>query len=185
MKQLKEKIASKVYPEGTRFACDNYTECEPDNESDSDIELTEKHKQLQAVPLKKPRKQAQYVMTDARKANFEKARQKRMENIQANKKLKEEQERIVKQELETKLLNKANALKKRVAKKKQVLDDIISSESEEEPKQIIVRKKKKPQVIYLEESSEEEKPVVIKHKKTKPIVENIVKEPIKRIIQYM
>jgi hypothetical protein len=180
---MKEKIklnppiapASKVY--------DNYTEYEPEDDSDSEIELTEKQKQKPS----KERKKTEYVMTDARKANFEKARQKRMENIQANKKLKEEQERIVKQELETKLINKANALKKRVAKKKQVLDDIVSSESEEEPKPIVIKKKKKPQVIYIEESSEDEKPVVIKHKKPKtvPAVETIVKEPPRRIIQYM
>ncbi len=150
---------------------------------DSGIEMQEKTKQ------KPQRKKSEYVLTDARKANFEKARQKRMENIQMKKKLKEEEDRKIKEELENKLMKKANALKKRVAKKKQVLDDIVSSETESDaPQPIVIRKKKKkPQVIYLDESSEEEKPIVIKKRTKQEPKESVNKDipKLPRIIQYM
>ena len=158
--------------------------------SDSEIELTEyeknKPKKVKAV---KPK--TEYIMTDGRKANFEKARLKRAENIAIKKQIKLEEESKLKNEMEKKLLKKANNLKKKVESKKKVLDDIVSDgESEDEKPSIIVKRKKRPQVIYLDEDTEDEKPQVIvkRRPKTVPVQEPVAKpQPTipKRMIQFL
>ena len=119
---------------------------------------------IELPSIGKPKKERKpYVMTDARKAVFEKARAKRDENRQLRKHQKEEQSITDKKEIEEKIVQKANSIHKKKLKELKVLDD-ISDDSEPE---IIVQRIKKPKkkVIVVESDSEDE--IIIKKRTTK------------------
>ena len=131
------------------------------------------------TPKKKERKP--YVMTDARKEAFEKARLKRDENIQIRKaqqkQLQDEQEAIKNAVIEKRNRNLIKKNKKEIKKIIQN-EDLLSSSSDEE--EIIVKKKHpKKKVIYIESESEEEPPIKYEKQPT------YKKEPPRRIIQYL
>ena len=114
---------------------------ESDNESsDDEIQATPQVKEKQKA--KAERKKAEYVLTDARKQQFEKARLVRAENIANKKKIKDEENAKIKLEMEKKILKKAEKLNKKIDKKKQILDEIVSSDSEEDSEVIVKRIKK-------------------------------------------
>jgi hypothetical protein len=134
---------------------ENIVQAEEDND-ESSIEL--KSKEIIDVPTKKERKP--YVMTEARKQAFEKAREKRDENIKLRKaqqkQLNDEQEAIKNAVIEKRNRNLIKKNKKEIKKIIQN-EDLLSSSSDEE--EIIVKKKHpKKKVIYIESESEEEKP---------------------------
>ncbi len=113
--------------------------------------------------MKKDKPKRNYVMTDARKQAFEKAKQKRAENIALRKQLKEKETAEFEKLLQMKQEKKA---KKELKKKEMELKkyETSSSESEEE---VIVKKKKKPKkkVIYISGDDEpDEKNIIIVNK---------------------
>jgi hypothetical protein len=103
------------------------------------------------IETKKERKP--YVMTEARKQAFDKAKQIRDENIKLNKTLKEKEEQIIK-ELKDKAKNKKI---KKISKLETQINNISDSDFDEE---VIIKKKKKPKkkrVVYVDESDDEER----------------------------
>ena len=145
----------------------------------SSIELKEEN-----VIVEKTKKEKKpYVMTEARKAAFEKARLKRDENTKLRKaqqkQLQDEQEAIKNAVIEKRNRSLIKKNKKEIKKIIQN-EDLLSSSSEEE--EIIIKKKHpKKKVIYIEsESEEEEKPP--KYDIKTPTYK---KEPPRRIIQYL
>ena len=109
---------------------EDYTDSESvSSESDSvDVISIPKRKSK----LEKPKEKKPYVMTDARKAAFERAKAKRDENIKINKELKEKEAQHIKMLKEQEKLKKQKKISKLESKIKQI------SESEEE--EIIVKK---------------------------------------------
>ena len=157
-----------------------------ESQSDNDIELKPKKE-------KKP-----YVLTEARKAQFEKARIKRNENIQIRKIEKEESTKEYldkKKELQQK---KDETLKKKHTKEliqlQQELDkeNAILGEDEIIDEEIIVKRKPKQRkkIIYIDSDDDEEDD---SNKKNKIIINNIYKGeevkkkeiPPKRIINFL
>lgn len=146
-----------------------------DVESSSDDESTESEQEepihQPVVVQQKPQKQKRnYVMTDARKLAFEKAQQKRAENIALRKQLKEKEQaefEKIKQEKEAKKAKKEAKKKELELKKLELLSDESEVEEEEE-EQIIVKKKKKPAkkkvIIYISDDEQDEKNIIIVNK---------------------
>jgi hypothetical protein len=134
-------------------------------QSDDEIELSLEHKTvIDDVSTVKNKKNGQpkkeYILTEARKKQFEIARNKRQENITIRNEEKEKatsEYTMLKKELDKKLAkkekrNQTKELLKLMAETK----NISSSESEQE--EIIVRKKKsakKKKVVYVSESESE------------------------------
>ena len=75
--------------------------------------------------LKKERKKGNYVLTEARRVQFEKAREIKKLNFENRKKIKEQEEELKKQELEKKIVQKAKIIKKKLIKKEKILDNIV------------------------------------------------------------
>ena len=146
----------------------DYKQQDGDDASTSSIELPSKEKP------KKERKP--FVMTDARKQAFEKARAKRDENRALRKIQKEEQKIIAKKEVEEKIIQKADIIHKKKQKEMKILDE-ISSDSEPE---VIIQRVKKPKkkVIVVESDSEDE--IVIQKRGTKK--DHPPKEIIKKMV---
>ena len=99
--------------------------------------------QIEAETLKIP-KRRNYVQTEARKLAFEKAREKRIENIKAKKLEKEKNEQVKEQEIKQKIIIKAEQIKKKSLKEKKIIEKYIEpeSDSDSEP-EIIIQKVKK------------------------------------------
>jgi hypothetical protein len=156
---------------------ENIVQVEEDND-ESSIEL--KSKEIIDVPTKKERKP--YVMTEARKQAFEKAREKRDENIKLRKaqqkQLQDEQEAIKNAVIEKRNRNLIKKNKKEIKKIIQN-EDLLSSSSSDEEEIIIKKKHPKKKVIYIESESEEEQSVKYEKQPT------YKKEPPRRIIQYL
>jgi preprotein translocase subunit SecD len=146
----------------------DYKKQDGDDASTSSIELPSKEKP------KKERKP--FVMTDARKQAFEKARAKRDENRALRKIQKEEQKIIAKKEVEEKIIQKADIIHKKKQKEMKILDE-ISSDSEPE---VIIQRVKKPKkkVIVVESDSEDE--IVIQKRGIKK--DHPPKEIIKKMV---
>ena len=146
------------------------------SDNDSSIELKE-----EKVNDTKPKKERKpYVLTDARKEAFEKARLKRDENIKirkAQQKQMEDELNQIKQEVVDKRNKRLIKKNKNEIKKIIKNEDLLSSSSDEE--EIIIKKKHpKKKIIYIESESEDE---VAKYTKTP----TYKKEPPKRMIQYL
>ncbi len=144
------------------------------NESDDQIEL-KKETIVVETPVKERKP---YVMTEARKQAFEKARQKRQENIDIRK--KQQQQLIDEQEaIKQAVLEKRNRqlIKKNKKEIKKIIqnEDLLSSSSDEE----IIIKKKHPskKKVYVIEEDEEKEP----QKVNKPLP---IQQPPRRIIQF-
>ena len=107
----------------------------------------------EVIKEKKPRKP--FVMTEARKQAFEKARQKRDENLRLKKELRDRENehiQLLKDKAKNKKEKKLNKLEKEIK--------AMSSESESEEEQIIVKKKKpknkKKKIVYVSDSDDDE-----------------------------
>lgn len=135
----------------------------------------------------KPKKERkEYILTEARKAQIDKAREIKMRNAEMRRKEQEEKKRDYLLEKE-----KLNKIKEEKLKKKQDMEiRRLKKEVEElsEPEEeIIVKKKSKPKkkVVYVEESSEEE----IEYIRPKPPKQKAptYEKPLQlqRIIQYV
>ena len=139
----------------------------------SDDEVIEKK-------VKKP-----YVLTEARKAQFDKARMIRQEKLNIAKAEKEGKQNEIKNlelELKDKQDKKVNKKKNQIIKK--IADEETSDEDEEEDEIIIKKSKPKPKskkVVYVKyESSSEDEP------ERKPMKKAVIqKRDLRPIIQYM
>jgi len=107
---------------------------------------------------------APYVLTEARKNSFDKARLKRQENIEMRKLEKEKDEKIIVE------------YKKKEYKLKKNIPPPIYSSSEEEEEIIEYRKKKKNKikktVIYMDSDDEEDEVVI--QKRPLPIQKRVI-----------
>ena len=138
---------------------------------EDDVSLESDEEEIELKP-KKERKP--YVLTDKRKEQFDKARQKRMENIQERKKLEEEkkiEQLNMKKELE---VLKEEKIKKRVSNQIQKIKKEIEEVDELE---IIHKPKPKKKVIYVESESDDDIQVMKTKKKPEP-------REIKPLIRY-
>ena len=124
---------------------------------DSSLELPSKEKPKKD---KKP-----FVMTPARTAAFQRARDARDKNREMRKLQKEEQAITDKKEIEEKIVKKASVIQKKKQKEHKVLE-VVESDSDSEP-EIIIQKIKKPKkkVIVVESDSEDE--IIIQKRKVK------------------
>jgi len=141
-----------------------YMNSKKQNVVDDDIssESEESEIEISKNITKKGKPKKEYILTEARKRQFELARQKRMENIQ---KINMEKEEFKKQKDELKRIADE---KKKLKQEKQIkkLKKEIESESEEE---IIIKKTKKPKkkIVYVE-SDDSDVEIVKKEKKSLP-----------------
>ena len=138
------------------------------NSRSFDANLRESSSSEDEEPAKIEKTKKPYIMTEARKAAFEKARIARADNIARRKQVKEKEVNEL-----TKF--KEEKIKKKTMKEKQKEEQIAkleeSSSSEDEP--IIVKKKKtkKKKVIYISEDDDDNKGNIIivnKMAETKP-----------------
>jgi len=154
-------------------------ESSSESESESGSSSSEEHI---AKPQRLEKPKRQYVVTEARKQAFEKAKQKRAENIALRKQLKEKEQEEFNKMKEMKLKKKQT----KEAKKKLLELQALETSSESEAEQVIVKKKKKPKKkIVYESASEEEKPdknIVIINKFEKQEQPAVVAKPMKRTI---
>lgn len=154
-------------------------ESSSESESESGSSSSEEHI---AKPQRLEKPKRQYVVTEARKQAFEKAKQKRAENIALRKQMKEKEQEEFNKMKEMKLKKKQT----KEAKKKLLELQALETSSESEAEQVIVKKKKKPKKkIVYESASEEEKPdknIVIINKFEKQEQPAVVAKPMKRTI---
>ena len=144
-------------------------------------DIEEDESSIELKPVKPPKERKPYIMTDARKEAFGKAREKRDENI----KLRKAQQKQLQDEtdaIKNAVIEKRNRslIKKNKKEIKKIIqnEDLLSSSSDEE--EIIIKKKTpKKKVIYIESESEEE------HDKYNVRTPTFKKEPPRRIIQYL
>ena len=125
---------------------------------DSSLELPSKEKPKKE---KKP-----FVMTPARTAAFQRARDARDKNRETRKLQREEQAINDKKEIEEKIVKKASVIQKKKQKEHKVLE-VVESDSEDSEPEIIIQKIKKPKkkVIVVESDSEDE--IIIQKRKVK------------------
>ena len=125
-------------------------------------------KPTKGIKVKKP-----YVLTDARKLQFDKARLVRQSNIESKKKIQEEKDEIynnIKKDLEKKKDKKNTKKKKNEIKK--LIEEVESSSDEE----IVIKKVKAPKkkIIYVESDDSEDEEIIQKVKvEEKPIVRQL------------
>jgi len=169
MKKDVKKISTKSEPSTVIEESDNNSSSESSSDSSSGEETVITTKETkpstlrdgktseQATPTKTKRP---YVMTEARKEAFEKARITRAKNIATRKAIKDKEAEEFNKKKEVKVMKKTMKLKK---KEEQALQELDTS-SDDEP--IIVRKKRsrKPRVVYVSDDSEDEKKIVIVNK---------------------
>ena len=106
---------------------------EDNEESSSSDESIENVKQV----ITKPKKEKKpYVMTEARKLAFEKARETRAKNILLNKELKEKEQEHIKTLKEQVKIKKSKKIEKLSNEIKQI------SESDSDEEEVIIKKKK-------------------------------------------
>ena len=143
-----------------------YEESEDSLSSSSSIVM--KKKPTKEKVIKPPKEKKPYVLTPARKAQFEKARVKRAENIEIKKQIKSkenEEHELLKQDLIRK--KELKTIRKKAREIKRIVQTVDESESEPE---VVYKKKPKKKIVY-ESSSDEE--IVIKEKKPKPIKQEL------------
>ena len=129
---------------------------------------------------KKTKPKKPYVLTEARKAQFDKARLVRQSNIESKKKIQEEKDEIynnIKKDLEKKK-DKKN-VKKQKSQIKKLIEEVESDSDEE----IIIKKVKAPKkkIIYVE-SDESEDGEIIEKPKRKEKPKDVVVEEDKPVI---
>ena len=112
----------------------------------------EPRKGCERSSLKKP-----YVLTDARKAQFDKARLVRQSNIETKKKIQEEKDEIY-NNIKADLLKKKD--KKNVKKQKSQIKKLIEEVESDSDEEIIIKKVKAPKkkIIYVESDESEDGP---------------------------
>ena len=126
-------------------------------------------------------------MTEARKEAFEKARQKRDENIKIRKaqqkQLQDEQEAIKNAVIEKRNRQLIKKNKKEIKKIIQN-EDLLSDSSSEEEEIIIKKKHPKKKIIYIE-SEDDDNNEKHNHNKYDVKTPTFKKEPPRRLIQYL
>lgn len=154
---------------------------EPKADSDSDdnlvIQNTPTPREIPTQAIKEPKltksgkEKAPYVLTEARKKQFEIARNARMKNIESKKAQQNEnyaQYDELKKELEKKKIKKLEKIKQKELVKLMAETDNISTDNESDddlivkPKKTKAPSKPKKKKVIVESSSEEEQEV-IKH----------------------
>ena len=139
-------------------------------------------KTTKAIKEKKP-----YVLTDARKLQFDKARLVRQSNIESKKKIQEEKDEIynnIKKDLERKKDKKNSKKKKNEIKK--LIEEVESSSDEE----IVIKKVKPPKkkIIYVESDDSEEEEIIqkvkVKNKEEKHSTATPVVKQLKPLVRY-
>ena len=159
-----------------------YEESEDSLSSSSSIVM--RKKPVKEKVIKPPKEKKPYVLTPARKAQFEKARVKRAENIEIKKQIKNkenEEHELLKQNLIRK--KELKTIRKKAREIKRIVQTV--DESESEPEVVIHKKKPKKKIVY-ESSSDEE--IVIK--KPKPVKQELppappqTPRPVKRTPQF-
>jgi hypothetical protein len=113
---------------------------------------------------KKPRKKPNFILTEARKLAFEKARETRLQNIESRKQEKELLHEEEKKLINSRIVEKAKQIESKQKKIQKVIEISDSSESEESVEIVYVKKKKQlePLKEYTEQEPEpepERKPV--------------------------
>ena len=109
-----------------------------------------------------------YVLTEARKAQFDKARLVRQSNIESKKKIQEEKDEIY-NNIKADLLKKKD--KKNVKKQKSQIKKLIEEVESDSDEEIIIKKVKAPKkkIIYVESDESEDGEIIEKPKrKEKP-----------------
>ncbi len=128
-------------------------------DSDGDIELKKDNVDKELKARKSYTRKGPHVMTEARQASFDKAKQTRDANIAKRKAEIEKEALIKKDEQQKKLLETAEKIKKTKKKTEQLLSEIA------EP----VRRKQKKVLLVEDSSSEDEIEIVRKPKKVEPV----------------
>ena len=127
--------------------------------SDEDIELKPSPPVIQQT--EKPKRNSNYVLTDARKAQFERAREIRMEKLALKKQMEEEQLKEYKAKKEALEKQKQDKIKKKAEKELKKLEheveeiDDVEVLVEKKPKKSV---KKKKIIKYISESESESEP---------------------------
>ena len=164
---------------------EEFYEDEPPMEPyDSDSDSSSSVSLVITKPTKPVKEKKPYVLTPARKAQFEKARIIRDENRAKNKQIKEEANKKH-EELKNDIIRKKEL--KTIRKKTREIKALVETgnSSSEEEQVIIKTKPKKKKIVYVNESSSDEE-IVIKKKTNKiklPDASPPQKE-VRRIIQY-
>ena len=106
---------------------------------------------------KKTKPKKPYVLTEARKAQFDKARLVRQSNIESKKKIQEEKDEIY-NNIKADLLKKKD--KKNVKKQKSQIKKLIEEVESDSDEEIIIKKVKAPKkkIIYVESDESEDGP---------------------------
>ena len=172
-------------------------ELEDDSMSDSSIEmLTTKNKKTEKSTSKPVKEKKPYVLTDARKAQFEKARLIQKEKALQKKKENDELKQIEKEKQELLKLKQEKEKKAKIKEIKKIKKEIEveSSDSEEEeeepPKKPVVEKKKKKKIVVHDDDDDgtEEETIIIKKKKNpkqkQPTKQNFPPGQTKPMIYY-
>lgn len=150
----------------------------PDNPKDIE-EISDNDIEIKPTKEKKP-----YVLTDARKAQFEKARAKRMENVEQKKKEQDEKNKEYNEKKQLLEQKKDAKMKLKQAKELKKLEEEV-----EDIEEVIIKKSKpkKKRIVYVEDSSSEEEIVVKKNKPKQEFPDtNINNKPrdIKQLIRF-
>jgi hypothetical protein len=169
-----------------------------DSESDDNLVIqapTQPPKAQKEPKLTKSGKEkAPYVLTEARKKQFEIARNARMKNIESKKAQQNEnyaQYDELKKELEKKKIKKLEKIKQKELVKLMAETDNISTDNDESDEDLVVKPKKtkaqpkpKKKKVIVESSSEEEQEVISKAKsREKPPSAQLHQKP-KSTIRY-
>ena len=124
-----------------------------------------------------------YVLTEARKAQFDKARLVRQSNIESKKKIQDEKDEIY-NNLKADLLKKKD--KKNVKKQKSQIKKLIEEVESDSDEEIIIKKVKAPKkkIIYVESDESEDEEIIEKPKrKDKP--KDVVVEEKPQIVRQL
>ena len=163
---------------------------EPKADSDTDDNLVIQSPAQPIKPIKEPKltksgkEKAPYVLTEARKKQFEIARNARMKNIESKKAQQNEnyaQYDELKKELEKKKIKKLEKIKQKELVKLMAETDNISTDNDESDEDLVVKPKKtkapkpKKKRVIVESSSEEEEVI----SKAKPREKHQPQQPLK------
>ena len=149
-----------------------------DSDTDDNLVIQSPIQPIKAQPTKEPKltksgkEKAPYVLTEARKKQFEIARNARMKNIESKKAQQNEnyaQYDELKKELEKKKIKKLEKIKQKELVKLMAETDNISTDNDESDEDLVVKVKKtkaqpkpKKKRVIVESSSEEEQEIISK-----------------------
>lgn len=161
-----------------------YEDEPPTEPYDSETDTSSSVSIVLTKPTKQPKEKKPYVLTPARKAQFEKARIIRDENRAKNKLIKDEADK--KHEENKNDIIRKKELKTIRKKTREIKALVETGNSSSEEEQVVIKKKpKKKKIVYVEETSSDEE-IIIKKKTNKvklPDTSPPQKE-VRRIIQY-